>query len=113
MRGCASARTLRRHRLPLPWFRRKPSEDHPREERVETPAVEAVTIEAPAGEPGADGDESSATAAAPKRRRGTRGGRNRRKTGTAAAGTSATAEAEPKPAAEKEKRPERKRRSQA
>jgi ribonuclease G len=66
-----------------------------------------VTVEAPAEEPGTDGDESTSQAAARKRRRGTRGRRNRRKTGTAAA-----TEAEPK-AAPPEKKPSSERKTRA
>jgi ribonuclease G len=93
--------------LPLPWFRRKKSEDTARPERAAAgPAVEHVTtVDEPAAEAGADGTESTTGTAPTKRRRGTRGGRNRKKTGTAAA-----AAAEP-PADGERKAPERKQRA--
>jgi hypothetical protein len=79
--------------LPLPWFRRKKSEDAARPERADTElAVEGTTVDAPA-EAGADGAESTTGTAPKKRRRGTRGGRNRKKTSTTAA--SAVARAAP------------------
>jgi ribonuclease G len=91
--------------LPLPWFRRKKSEDTAHPERADAgPAVE-LTVDEPA-EAGADGAESTTDAAPRKRRRGTRGGRNRKKTGTAAA--TAVAEA---PADTERKAPERKQRT--
>ncbi|HEU5361914.1 MAG TPA: Rne/Rng family ribonuclease, partial [Gaiellaceae bacterium] len=82
--------------MPLPWFRRKKSEDEARAERAgATPAVD-VTVEQPAVEAGADGAESTTEGTPRKRRRGTRGGRNRRKTGsTAANGSAATADEKP------------------
>jgi ribonuclease G len=97
--------------LPLPWFRRKKSEDLARPEHADTAlAVEVTTVDEPA-EAGADGVESTTTNGAPKkRRRGTRGGRNRKKTGAAAA----TAVAEAPAVAEKpeKKSSERKRSTQ-
>jgi ribonuclease G len=91
--------------LPLPWFRRKKSEDTAHPERADAgPAVE-LTVDEPA-EAGADGAESTTDAAPRKRRRGTRGGRNRKKTGT----TAATAVAEA-PADTERKAPERKQRT--
>jgi ribonuclease G len=96
--------------LPLPWFRRKRTEEPARETRApEAPAVDVLTVEEPAEDAGADGDESTTGPATKKRRRGTRGGRNRRKTGTAAA-ASGTVEADEKPA--EKKTPERKPRTQ-
>jgi ribonuclease G len=85
------ARKRRRIDLPLPWFRRKKSDAQP-----EPAAAEAKpsTSEAPARPSEAE------TPAQKKRRRGSRGGRNRKKPATA----TATAE-KPKPAAMK---PERK-----
>jgi ribonuclease G len=103
--------------LPLPWFRRKQSESEARPERApEAPHVEITPVAEPAGEAG-DGSE---TTTPKKRRRGTRGGRNRkRKT----AGATATAAAEVAEAAEqpesaqpdedKKKAPERKPRTAA
>jgi ribonuclease G len=96
--------------LPLPWFRRKPSEDEARSKRAAeaaAPAVEEVTVQAEAEAPPADGDEASSTAAARKRRRGTRGGRNRRKS-TSASANGGEADAEQTPAkAEKSEKSER------
>jgi ribonuclease G len=97
--------------LPLPWFRRKkPDTTAPLQRAPETPEPESLTVEAPAEDAAADGDEST-TGPAKKRRRGTRGGRNRRKTGTAASGTATAAGETPaeKPA---QKASERKTRTQ-
>ena len=96
--------------MPLPWFRRKKSEDAARPELADTElAVEVTTVEEPA-DAGTDGAESTTEAAPRKRRRGTRGGRNRKKTGTAAA----TAVADTPAETEKEKKgPERKRATQS
>jgi ribonuclease G len=78
--------------LPLPWFRRKKSEDAARPElAVAAPAVEVRTVAEPA-DAGADGTESTTDTGPKKRRRGTRGGRNRKKTAVAAS-ASATADA--------------------
>jgi ribonuclease G len=98
--------------LPLPWFRRKKSEDaaHPARVDAELAVAESPTVEEPAA-PGADGAESTTDAAPRKRRRGTRGGRNRKKTGAAPAAGVADAPPEDK---EKEKKgPERKRATQS
>ena len=96
--------------MPLPWFRRKKSEDAARPELADTElAVDVTTVEEPA-DAGTDGAESTTEAAPRKRRRGTRGGRNRKKTGTAAATAVPDAPAE----TEKEKKgPERKRATQS
>ena len=95
--------------MPLPWFRRKKSEETARPERADAaPAVEVTTVDEPAAEAGADGaPESSTDTAAKKRRRGTRGGRNRKKPGTAAA----TAVAEQPARSGGRKAPERKQRA--
>ena len=95
--------------MPLPWFRRKKSEDTARHERAAAgPAVEEVTtVDEPAAKAGADGAESTTESGPKKRRRGTRGGRNRKKTATAAA----TAVAEQPAVAEGRKAPERKQRA--
>ncbi|HEY6963316.1 MAG TPA: Rne/Rng family ribonuclease [Gaiellaceae bacterium] len=98
--------------MPLPWFRRKKSDDVARPERAEeAPAVDVLTVDEPAEEPPVDGAESTAAAAARKRRRGTRGGRNRKKT-TSTSANGATAPPDEKAVAEKEKKPERKARTQ-
>jgi ribonuclease G len=67
--------------LPLPWFRRKPSEEKaPSSAATEVPHVEPLTVEAPAEPQATDGQSSPTDPNAPKkRRRGTRGGRNRKK----------------------------------
>jgi ribonuclease G len=81
--------------LPLPWFRRKKPEDMaPPTRAPETPEHKPLTVDTPAPAPGDDGQSSTGTTAS-KRRRGTRGGRNRKK--TSASGTTASATA---PAAE-------------
>ena len=96
--------------MPLPWFRRKKPEGP-----APTPAADAtretpeltITEDAPAG-PAADSDE---TGAPKKRRRGTRGGRNRKRTtaGEPAAKASTAAKAD---GAAKKKTAERKPRTQ-
>jgi ribonuclease G len=99
--------------LPLSWFRRKKSEESARPERaVAAPAVEGP-VERPAERTGADTAETAGETGPKKRRRGTRGGRNRKKPGTAASsnGTSAepAAPAEAAPRAGRERKaPERK-----
>jgi ribonuclease G len=95
--------------LPLPWFRRKKSEDAARSEHADAElAVEGTTVEEPA-DAGADGVESTPDTGPKKRRRGTRGGRNRKKTTTAAATAVADAPAD---TAKEKKAPERKRATQ-
>jgi ribonuclease G len=94
--------------LPLPWFRRKKSEDPARPEHADPALAVEVTVDEPA-DAGDDGAESTTGAAPKKRRRGTRGGRNRKKTSTTAA--SAVAEAPAEKDREK-KGPERKRATQ-
>jgi len=94
--------------LPLPWFRRKKSEDPARPEHADPALAVEVTVDEPA-DAGDDGAESTTGTAPKKRRRGTRGGRNRKKTSTTAA--SAVAEAPTEKDREK-KGPERKRATQ-
>jgi ribonuclease G len=93
----------------LPWFRRKkPAEQAPYAAASENLEVESLTVERPAAELAAGGDGQSTTTPN-KRRRGTRGGRNRKK--KPADGTTADAGAEPtaeKPAGRERKAPERK-----
>jgi ribonuclease G len=97
--------------LPLPWFRRKKSEDAARPERVDAElVVEGTTVDAPA-EPGDDGADSTTDTAPRKRRRGTRGGRNRKKTGTAPA--AGVADPPPEEKEKDKKGPERKRATQS
>jgi ribonuclease G len=94
--------------LPLPWFRRKkPAEQAPYAAASENFEVESLTVEQPAAQV-AVGDDGQSTATPNKRRRGTRGGRNRKKKpadGAAVSGAEATAE---KPATRERKAPERK-----
>ena len=74
--------------MPLRWFRRKKSEETaPLTRAPETPEPDQLTVRAPEG----DGGQSTTDSAAKKRRRGTRGGRGRKK--TIAAGATATATA--------------------
>jgi ribonuclease G len=81
--------------LPLPWFRRKKSEESaPLTRAPESHEAEPLTVEQPAGAAGGDGQSTTAEAAARKRRRGTRGGRNRKKS-TAAGGTATATEEAP------------------
>ncbi len=99
--------------MPLLWFRRR-KQDHPASEPVAAPAApeapQAETSSEPAGEPG--------TEAAKKRRRGTRGGRNRRRPAGQRADGGAQAEttddakrADRKPAEEKPAASQRSRRN--
>ena len=77
--------------MPLPWFRRKKPEDMaPPTRAPETPERKPLTVDAPASGQGDDGQSSTGTSAS-KRRRGTRGGRNRKKS-TAAGATAPAAE---------------------
>jgi ribonuclease G len=98
--------------LPLPWFRRKKSEEQaPPAAASETLEVDAVAVDVPAADEAADDDGQSSTAPN-KRRRGTRGGRNRKKKpadGSTPPADSATAAATAdKPPAREKKTPERK-----
>jgi len=108
--------------LPLPWFRRKKSDEQAPSAAASTsatPAVEPLTRAPAATRAAGDGQSSTTTPA--KRRRGTRGGRNRKKkTATsvgvgaaAAAGTPDAATAtEKKPTERRQPSGERKTRSQ-
>ncbi len=100
--------------MPLPWFRRKRSEEQARDPRAaEAQAVDVPTVDRPAEPAGAGGDEST-TQATKKRRRGTRGGRGRTKKATSAAAKpegAATATAERKPAERKTRTAQTRRRS--
>ena len=106
--------------MPLPWFRRKKSDEQAPSAAASTsaaPAVEPLT-RAPAATQAAGDGQSSTTPA--KRRRGTRGGRNRKKkTATsvgagvaAAADTVDAATATEKKPSERKQSGERKTRSQ-
>ena len=77
--------------MPLPWFRRKQQQSAA---TIATPFTELAPEELPLGEKEAPapsdstvaaGPESGDQAAKPKRRRGSRGGRNRRKPASGAA----------------------------
>ena len=91
----------------LRWFRRQkpPTDERDRTADAPTPAP-TDTVSAQPAEPGASTDPTKK-----KRRRGSRGGRGRKRSGTGASGgepKAETAEAKPKPAAKKdESRPER------
>jgi ribonuclease G len=90
--------------LPLPWFRRKKSE-----QAQPAPAAEVEPSRTEAAAPPVEGEQL----ALKKRRRGSRGGRARRKTGAAesATTTTGTADAKPQaPARERKERAERQRR---
>src|SRR5579862_4757600 len=78
--GCARARS-RRPRLPLSLFRRKKRQEEPAPEAAAppTPEPESTTVATPAESRVADEQPSSPH----KRRRGTRGGRGRKRTATA------------------------------
>jgi ribonuclease G len=83
----------------LNWFRRKRAQEAPREERPTENTPPAVTQ--PPAEAGAQ-----PTSSKPRRRRGSRGGRNRRK--PAGAGAATPTEDKPKAAEKEKKQPERK-----
>jgi ribonuclease G len=94
--------------LPLPWFRRKKSEEQaPYAAASENLEREPLTVDAPGADEAA-GDDGQSSTAVNKRRRGTRGGRNRKKKPAdgAAAEPAATAAVPDKAAAKKT--PERK-----
>ncbi len=79
--------------MPLPWFRRKKPEDMaPLTRATETPERKPLTVDTPASGQSDDGQSSTGTSAN-KRRRGTRGGRNRKKSTAAGSTASATAPA--------------------
>jgi ribonuclease G len=78
--------------LPLPWFRRK-QHDQPAAP-AEAPSLEVAP---PPSTPSPVVPETGDAAAKPKRRRGSRGGRNRRKTPAGAVVAPAEAPAEPAP----------------
>src|SRR6266542_472579 len=103
LRVCRSARARRSFRLR--WFRRKqqPEEQAP-EPAAAPPAPTDVTPEAPAETAGAD----TTTAPRPKRRRGSRGGRGRKKPAGTTAKAEAKEESAPKSAAKSPVKPERK-----
>jgi ribonuclease G len=78
--------------LPLPWFRRKkPEETAPSTAAAENFEAESLTVDDPEALEGSD-DDGQSTTGPRKRRRGTRGGRNRKKR---PADGAATAEAVP------------------
>ncbi len=81
--------------MPLPWFRRKPPEEKaPSSAATEVPHVEPLTVEEPAEVQATGGQPSPTDPNAPKkRRRGTRGGRNRKKKPVDGAAPSAAADA--------------------
>ncbi len=83
--------------MPLPWFRRKPPEEKaPSSAATEVPHVEPLTVEEPAEVQATGGQPSPTDPNAPKkRRRGTRGGRNRKKKPVDGAAPSAGTDAAP------------------
>jgi ribonuclease G len=105
----------------LPWFRRRKNESDVAAARTAAPPVEVrpdpIVTTAPAA--ATEGAGATTDPTRPKRRRGSRGGKGRKKPGTAAAGDAAapatadakTARPEKKPAGERA-RPERKAVSQ-
>ncbi len=101
--------------MPLPWFRRRKPEG-PAADAAQaappSPSPELIIAEAPAR----PGDSDSDEAAQKKRRRGTRGGRNRKRKTAATDGAAApakTATAEKKKTAERKPRTQAPRRRQA
>ncbi len=86
------------------WFRRKQPEEQAPEPAAAPPAPTDVTPEAPAETAGAD----TTTAPRPKRRRGSRGGRGRKKPAGTTAKAEAKEESAPKSAAKSPVKPERK-----
>ena len=94
--------------MPLPWFRRKkPAEQAPYAAASENLEVESLTVDLPAADVAA-GDDGQSTATPNKRRRGTRGGRNRKKKPTDGAVADGAEPAAEKPATRERKTPERK-----
>ena len=99
--------------MPLPWFRRKPSEEKaPSSAAAEVPHVEPLTVAEPA--PRATGGQSSPTDpnAPKKRRRGTRGGRNRKKKPVDGAVAADGAESAPRERRSPERKPAEKKASE-
>jgi ribonuclease G len=96
--------------LPLNWFRRKASDKKaPSSAAVEVPLVEPPTVEEPASEAPA-GQPSPTDPNAPKtRRRGTRGGRNRKKKPVDAAGAALLVESAPRESKAPERKPPEKK----
>jgi len=90
--------------LPLPWFRRKKSEDAAQLTSAPEapPAVDVGPVAPPAERAGADGQASGTQER--KRRRGTRGGRGRKKTTAAGSTAGADTAAEADKDKENEKR---------
>jgi ribonuclease G len=94
--------------LPLPWFRRKKSEEQaPSAAASETLEVESLTVEQP-GADEATGDDGQPSSTATKRRRGTRGGRNRKKKPAEGGAAEPVADATTQEKAGAKKAPERK-----
>ena len=95
--------------MPLPWFRRKkPAEQAPFAAASENLEVESLTVERPAAE-NAVGDDGQSTTTPTKRRRGTRGGRNRKKKPAEGAVVDGAETPADKPATTRERKtPERK-----
>ena len=100
--------------MPLPWFRRKTSD-----QTQSSPAAEVTApprVEEPAPPADVVSDSEGETPAQARRRRGSRGGRGRKKPGTAAATTAVAEEKKARPAAkapagERKEPSERRRRS--
>jgi ribonuclease G len=97
--------------LPLSWFRRKPSEEKaPSSAATEVPHVEPLTVDEPAQAQATDGQPSPTDPNAPKkRRRGTRGGRNRKKKPVDGAVATDGAESTPRERKSPERRPAEKK----
>ncbi len=89
--------------MPIPWFRRKKSEEDARAQSTSHAPSTEVTVEEPAAEQAPGAEESTAPK---KRRRGTRGGRGRKRKTAAPGGKTAAASteaAERPPAEDKDK----------
>ncbi len=94
--------------MPIPWFRRKKSEEDARAQSTSHAPSTEVTVEEPAAEQAPGAEESTAPK---KRRRGTRGGRGRKrktaapggKTAASSTAASSTEAAERPPAEDKDK----------
>ena len=88
--------------MPLNWFRRRSAEEQaPAQEQAATPVAVPDPPAAPAVEPATDGEPTTSIR---KRRRGSRGGRGRKKAGTATRTTAAPEEKAEQP--EKSDQPE-------
>src|SRR5881397_3450484 len=95
-RGCARSHS-RRTRLPLPWFRRKKQEEEQAPLAAAAPTIQAEPLIEPVSEeePATDAQPTDDPSAPKKRRRGSRGGRGRKKKPDGTNGSDPEADAVP------------------